>query len=178
MALRDNSQQAFGELYNRYRSGMYTFVCHIVQEKEEAEDICMISFEKAFRQLASYNGVNKFSTWLYTIARNTALDHKDKASTRARKMEAEGSEQEQTVEVADDRLPPDEEIIRGQDHEHLLSCIDKLPDHYRIVANMCFIDNLGYKEIAEKADIPIGTVKTRISRARGLLTMMMQDMEE
>ena len=177
MALKDNSQQAFGELYNRYKNGLSAFVYRIVQEKEAAEDICMVSFEKAFGQLSSYNGRNKFSTWLYTIAKNTALDHKDKLSTGAAWMAPDGAETEAPVEVPDDRLPPDEEIIRSQDHEHLLSCIGNLPEHYRIVATLCFIDNLGYKEIAEKADIPLNTVKTRVSRARALLTVMMQDME-
>ncbi|MBQ3881552.1 MAG: RNA polymerase sigma factor, partial [Bacteroidales bacterium] len=72
---------------------------------------------------------------------------------------------------------PEEEIIESQDHENFLSCIEGLPDLYRDVAKMCFIDNLGYKEIAEKAGMPINTVKTRISRAKGIIIRMMTEME-
>ena len=75
-------------------------------------------------------------------------------------------------------MSPEENVISTQDHENFLYCIDKLPEHYMSIAKMCFIDNLGYKEISEKAGIPVNTVKTRISRAKNLIVQMMLDMEE
>lgn len=179
MALKENSQAAFGALHDRYKAGVCSFISRYVQGHEEIEDICMVSFEKAFKQLASYNGQNKFSTWLFTIAKNTAIDFNDRASTRARKFEADDIDlSEQAIELPDGTSSPEEEIIRTQDHEQLMSCIENLPEHYRIVAKMCLIDNLGYKEIAEEADIPINTVKTRVARAKGLLMRMMLDLDE
>lgn len=82
------------------------------------------------------------------------------------------------INVPADQLSPEDDIISTQDHENFLSCIDNLPEHYMVIAKMCFVDNLGYKEIAEKADIPVNTVKTRISRAKALIIQKMQDMEE
>lgn len=179
-ALTENSQAAFSILHDRYKGGVTSFVSRFVGTPEEIEDICMVSFEKAFNQLDKYNPENRFSTWLFTIARNTALDHIDRSAARGKKVASADTVQDDsaTVDIPDDVKNPEEEIIHSQDHEHLVSCIAALPDIYRTVAEMCFIDNLGYKEISEKADIPINTVKTRVSRAKVMLTRMMQDLEE
>ncbi len=178
LALGGESQAAYFTLYARYYKGVCAHISKFVNEQEEIEDICMESFEKAFKQLATFEKEKKFSTWILTIARNTAFDHKSKEKVRGKKMEVGPIEgQSENVDVADNTRSPEEEIIDSQDHENFLSFIDGLPDLYRPVAQMCFVDNLGYKEIAEKAGLPINTVKTRISRAKALLVRMMQDME-
>ena len=75
-------------------------------------------------------------------------------------------------------IGPDAEIISSQDHEHFLACLEGLPDLYRDVAKMCFIENLEYKTIAEKTGLSMNTVKTRISRAKNIIVQMMLDLEE
>lgn len=178
-ALKDNCQTSFAILHERYKASVSAFISRFVSEPEEVKDICMVSFEKAFKQLDKFNPENKFSTWLFTIARNTALDHVDKENTRGKKVASADTDptSKETIDIPDDVKNPEEEIIHSQDHEHLINCIEKLPELYGPVAKMCFIDNLGYKEISEKADIPINTVKTRISRAKAILTRMMKDIE-
>ncbi len=180
MALKDNSQAAFFALYTRYHAGVKAHIAKYVQEPEEIEDICMESFEKAFKQLHTYNKENRFSTWIFTIARNTAFDHKSKEKIRGQKIEKTSLDDTilEQIDVPSDSISPEEEIILGQDHENLLTCIGGLPDLYREVAVLCFIDNLGYKEIAEKTGLPIGTVKTRISRGKARLEQMMLDKEK
>ena len=179
MALKQNSQAAFFALHSRYKNGLRNHVSKYVQDPQDIEDICIVSFQKAFKELASYKPQNKFSTWLYTIARNTAFDHQNKEIVRGKLDRTDFmNENNEQIDIADDTINPEENIINGQDHDLLMNSIDSLPEHYKIVARMCYVDNLGYKEIAEKADIPINTVKTRISRAKELLIKKMQDIEE
>jgi len=79
--------------------------------------------------------------------------------------------------VADGRPSPEESVIASQDHDSFMACIDGLPGLYRDIARMCLVDNLGYKEIAEETGLPVNTVKTRISRARALVTRKMLEEE-
>lgn len=173
-------EAAFFTLYARYHKAVSVQVGKYVKENEEIEDICIESFEKAFGRLSTFKQENKFSTWLFTIARNTAFDHKEKTKAMGQKMERTtlDSDTDDRLEVPDDRMSPEENIISSQDHENFLHCIEKLPSLYMDIAKMCFIDNLGYNEIAEKANIPINTVKTRISRAKSQIVRMMLEMEE
>ncbi len=179
MALGGN-EAAFFSLYARYHKAVSAHISKYVKEREEVEDICMESFEKAFRKLDTFKPENKFSTWLFIIARNTAFDHKTKGKFMGQKVDGNqvDASSEDAINIPADQLSPEEDIISTQDHENFLSCIDKLPLHYMTIAKMCFVDNLGYNEIAEAAGIPINTVKTRISRAKALIVQMMLDMEE
>lgn len=179
MALEGSSQAPYFALYARYHAGLCANISRFVQDREEIEDICIEAFEKAFKQLATFKTELKFSTWILTIARNTAFDHKDK-DKRGRMMETalSGPTESEAVTIADETLGPDEAIMEAQLHEKFISCIEGLPPLYREVAAMCFVDNLGYKEIAQKADIPVNTVKTRIRRAKDMLTDMMLSTEE
>lgn len=183
MALQGNtaeSEAAFFTLYSRYHKAVSGHIAKYIKESEEIEDICMESFEKAFNKLDTFNQENKLSTWMFRIARNTAFDHQCKSKMHGQKIEKTSidSAKEESINVMDDHLSPEEHVISSQDHENFLYCIDKLPELYMSIAKMCFIDNLGYKEIAEKAGIPVNTVKTRISRAKNLIVRMMIDMEE
>lgn len=89
-----------------------------------------------------------------------------------------GETESKAVSIADETLPPDEAIIRDQMHEKFVACIEGLPDIYKEVAALCFVDNMGYKEIADKTGLGLNTVKTRIRRAKEILTGMMLDMED
>ena len=164
------AEAAFFHLYTRYHTGVSAHISKYVSDPEEVEDICMETFEKAFKQLASYRPQNHFSTWIYRIARNTAFDHIEKMTIDYSDLEP--------VDVPSDSESPEEEIISSQDHEHFLACLEGLPDLYRDVAKMCFIENLEYKTIAEKTGLPMNTVKTRISRAKNIIVQMMLDLEE
>ncbi len=182
MALEGNvreAEAAFFALYARYHKAVAGHIAKYIKDREEIEDVCMESFEKAFVKLSTFNNENKLSTWLFRIARNTAFDHQGKEKVLGRKIGKTSLDvtDEDSVNVADDRLSPEEDIISTQDHENFIDCIGNLPALYRDIAKMCFVDNLGYKEIAEKADIPVNTVKTRISRAKGIIIRMMLEME-
>jgi RNA polymerase sigma-70 factor (ECF subfamily) len=179
MAL-DQNQAAFIVLYTRYNTGVKGHISRYVSQKEDIEDICLESFQKAFSQIGSYNSEYKFSTWLYRIARNTAFDHLNKHDREKNYMPTT-SINEDTAELKE--LPatmhnPEEDIITQQEYDKWLTNIEKLKDDYRIVAKMNLIDNFGYKEIADALDMPINTVKTKIRRAKAQLLKMMEYSDE
>ena len=179
MAL-DQNQAAFIVLYTRYNTGVKGHISRYVSQKEDIEDICLESFQKAFSQIGSYNSEYKFSTWLYRIARNTAFDHLNKHDREKNYMPTT-SINEDTAELKE--LPatmhnPEEDIITQQEYDKWLTNIEKLKDDYRIVAKMNLIDNFGYKEISEALEMPINTVKTKIRRAKAMLLKMMDYSDE
>ena len=179
MAL-DQNQAAFIVLYTRYNTGVKGHISRYVSQKEDIEDICLESFQKAFSQIGSYNSEYKFSTWLYRIARNTAFDHLNKHDREKNYMPTT-SINEDTAELKE--IPatmhnPEEDIITQQEYDKWLTNIEKLKDDYRIVAKMNLIDNFGYKEIADALDMPINTVKTKIRRAKAQLLKMMEYSDE
>ncbi len=179
LALEQN-QAAFIVLYTRYNAGVKSHISRYVIQKEDVEDICLESFQKAFSQLASYNPEYRFSTWIYRIARNTAFDHLSKHDREKNNMPTT-SINEEIAELKE--LPavmhnPEEDIINQQEYDKWLNNIEKLKDDYRTVAKMNLIDNFGYKEIADALDMPINTVKTKIRRAKAQLLKMMDYSDE
>lgn len=179
LALEQN-QAAYIVLYTRYCAGVRSHINRYVSQKEDIEDICLESFQKAFSQIASYNSEYKFSTWLYRIARNTAFDHISKKDREKNNMPTT-SINEQNSEVND--IPavaqnPEENIINQQEYDKWLTNIEKLKDDYKVVARMNLIDNFGYKEIADALELPINTVKTKIRRAKAQLMKMMEISDE
>ena len=180
IAVQENSQEAYGIIYSRYYAGVYGHIARYVSAPEEVQDIVMESFAKAFKQLPSYDPSKKFSTWMLTIARNTAFDHKDRDKVRSKGMETTSIENadKDVASVPDAAKSPEEEIIDTQMHEKFLASLDGLPELYREIARLCLVDNLGYKEISEKTGLPIGTVKTRIFRAKDLIARALEESEE
>ena len=179
LALEQN-QAAFIVLYTRYNVGVRSHISRYVSQKEDIEDICLESFQKAFSQLGNYNPDYKFSTWIYRIARNTAFDHMSRHDREKNNMP--------TTSISEDfaelkELPaamhnPEEDIINQQEYDKWLNNIEKLKDDYKAVAKMNLIENFGYKEIADALDMPINTVKTKIRRAKAQLLKMMDYSDE
>ena len=179
LALEQN-QAAFIVLYTRYNTGVRSHISRYVNQKEDVEDICLESFQKAFSQIGNYNPEYKFSTWIYRIARNTAFDYLSKHDREKNNMP--------TTSISEDfaelkELPaamhnPEEDIINQQEYDKWLNNIEKLKDDYKMVAKMNLIDNFGYKEIADALDMPINTVKTKIRRAKAQLLKMMDYSDE
>ena len=176
----EQNQAAFIVLYTRYNAGVRSHISRYVSQKEDVEDICLESFQKAFSQISSYNPEFKFSTWLYRIARNTAFDHLSRHD-REKNYIPTTSINEDIAELKE--LPatmhnPEEDIITQQEYDKWLNNIEKLKGDYHVVAKMNLIDNFGYKEIADALDIPINTVKTKIRRAKAMLLKMMDYSDE
>ena len=179
LALEQN-QMAYIVLFSRYNIGVRSHISKYVSQNEDIEDIMLESFQKAFSQMAMYNPEYKFSTWLFRIARNTALDHIGRKDREKNNLPTT-SISEQLSELNEIPAPvhnPEEDIIKQQEYDKWIANIDKLKDDYRTVAKMNLIENFGYKEIADALDLPINTVKTRIRRAKEQLLKMMNVSDE
>ena len=179
LALEQN-QAAFIVLYTRYNVGVRSHISRYVAQKEDIEDICLESFQKAFSQIGTYNTEYKFSTWLYRIARNTAFDHLSKHDREKNYMPTTSINEDITElkEIPATMHNPEEDIITQQEYDKWLNNIEKLKGDYHIVAKMNLIDNFGYKEISDALDMPINTVKTKIRRAKAMLLKMLDYSDE
>ena len=173
-------QTAFIILYTRYNAGVKSHISRYVNQKEEVEDICLESFQKAFSQIGNFNPEYKFSTWLYRIARNTAFDHlsKNDREKSYMPMTSINEDNAELKELTATSHNPEDDIINQQEYDKWLTNIEKLKDDYKAVAKMNLIDNFGYKEIADALDMPINTVKTKIRRAKAQLLKMMDYSDE
>ena len=176
----EQNQAAYIVLYTRYNPGVRSHISRYVAQKEDIEDICLESFQKAFSQIGSYNPEYKFSTWLYRIARNTAFDHLSRHDREKSNLPTTSINEDiaELKELPATMHNPEEDIINQQEYDKWLTNIEKLKEDYRTVAKMNLIDNFGYKEIADALDMPINTIKTKIRRAKAQLLKMMDYSDE
>jgi RNA polymerase sigma-70 factor (ECF subfamily) len=167
----EGDQKAYAALVERYRGALYHIVIKMVRRPEEAEDLVQDAFIKAFGALASYRFEYRFSTWLYKIAANCAIDFLRKRRIDAMSLDrpvatADGEIQ---VELADWTYNPEETLYKHRQRVSIAAAIEALPEKYREVIVMRHSQDLPYYEIAQRLGVPVGTVKARIFRARELL---------
>ena len=165
-------QGAFTLLLEKYRAPLMTHVLKFVPVVEDAEDICQRSFEKAFMNIDRYKSQYAFSTWLYNIAQNEAIDHirRSKATINSVPISSE----REALDVLSGTTP-EEEFITDQAVSNLINGIQSLPECYRRVAELRFIRDFAYEDIAAELQLPLGTVKTRINRARKMLEKIVRN---
>jgi len=164
----ENNQAACSRLVEKYREPVQTFILGIIPQAQDAEDICQETFDKAFRNLATYNSRWAFSTWLFTIAQNTSLDYyRKKKSTPPPLNNLDCLDGDS--EIIDHAQSPEENLITNQTFDKLINAIKALDPKYRKVAELRFIQEFAYEEIARELSLPINTVKTRINRVKKLL---------
>ncbi len=165
------SQKAFEELVNRHQASVYHIVFRIVRDREIASDLVQETFMKAFSSLKSYRSEYRFSTWLYKIAANSSIDFLRKKRIQAMSLDnpINTGDGEVTIEVPDYTHHPEEEIIRRERAVSIQEAIDSLPEKYRRVIVARHKEEKSYEEIATEMNLPVGTVKARIFRARELL---------
>lgn len=159
-------QAALTLLLERYRGPLIAHLMNYVKVVEDAEDICQKSFLKVYMNIDRYDASYAFSTWLYNIARNEAVDHLRRKSNSIAPLLVEQEGDAAEVAGAEN---PEEKIILDQAVAKSLERIAGLPEVYREVAELRFLRDLSYEDIARMLSLPMGTVKTRIRRARKLL---------
>ena len=163
---QEGDEQAYIELVNRYRNKLITFVYRFVNEFEQAEDIVQDALLKLYTHKHYYRNIAKFSTWIYTIAGNLA-----KTELRKKKQRKVTSISQMGPEDRDYELPsvaPDTDETAQSEYieKTIQAAIQKLPLHFRTVTILRDIQELSYEEISKIVDVPLGTVKSRINRAR------------
>ncbi|MEW5875166.1 MAG: sigma-70 family RNA polymerase sigma factor [Candidatus Zixiibacteriota bacterium] len=164
-------QRAYRELLNRHRQSIYHVIFKIIRNPDEASDLVQETFMKAFGSLNSYRFEYRFSTWLYKIAANNAIDYLRKKRIDALSLDKpiETKDGEVGFEIPDWTHNPEEELFRRRQAVTIQEAIESLPPKYREVIQLRHQQEKSYEEIADQLGLPVGTVKARIFRARELL---------
>lgn len=170
-------QDAFRALMDKYQTPLYFHVLKMVKEKEQVEDLVQEAFMKAFDNLGSYNTKYAFSTWLYRITTNHTIDYlrKKKLKTFSINEPVQTKDGDLHFQVKDEQAETDRNIIRKQRQDIIHEAIENLPEKYRMVIELRHLQELSYDEIAEELDLPLGTVKAHIFRAREMLYKALKD---
>jgi RNA polymerase sigma-70 factor (ECF subfamily) len=164
-------QDAYASIMKKYRNSIYHLIVRMIGYSHEAEDLTQEAFIKAFNSLATFNDEFAFSTWLFKIATNNSIDflRKRKLKTFSIDKPIATLDGEQTYEIPDESYVPDQHLVQDQQAGTIQDAIDKLPEKYRKVIIMRHQEEKSYEEIAEELDLPLGTVKAHIFRAREML---------
>ena len=173
---QNGDEQAYVELVNRYRDRLMTFVYRFVNDEVIAEDIVQDTLLKLYTHKDYYRNIAKFSTWIYTIAANLAkTELRKKKRRKVTNLSEMGSEDWEYQIPAVERDTGD--IVHGQFAEmKIQKAIQSLPLHFRTVVILRDIQELSYEEISKIVEVPLGTVKSRINRARLQLQEMLKEL--
>lgn len=168
-------EQSYIELVNRFKDRLINFVFRLVNDRDQAEDIIQDTMLKLYTHKHYYKNIAKFSTWIYTIAGNFAKTELRKKKTRKVTNNSQlGPEDRDYDPPSDDPNPQklvESKFINTKIHE----AIENLPEHFKVVTVLRDIEKLPYEEISNIVDVPLGTVKSRINRARIQLQKDLKD---
>ncbi|MFV0267974.1 MAG: RNA polymerase sigma factor, partial [Draconibacterium sp.] len=162
---------AFRFLVSKYQRLVVHVVGRIVQQQDEMEDICQEVFIKVFKTLSKFRGESKLSTWIATIAYNTAITHLRK---RSRRGELSYNEEPKLIGMEADTGQNQQVVEKEEIKKHLLKLIETLPVHYRTVLTLYHLEEFSYREIVDITGMPEGTIKSYLNRARMILKGKME----
>lgn len=166
--VQKGDKAAFDLLVRKYQHKVAKLIARYVRDRAEIEDVTQEAFIKAYRAIAGFRGESAFYTWLYRIAVNTAKNYLDSQGRRPPNsdMEVEGAELSDSGESLRDQATPERSLLTDEIAATVNRVIDALPEDLRMAITLREIEGLSYEEIAQVMDCPIGTVRSRIFRAR------------
>lgn len=171
-------QKAFSDLMTFYWPTIEGFFAMKLSSKEDVEDLSIATFSKAFDKIKSYNSSYAFSTWIQTIATNSLIDFFRKKEQKTISIDADvKNEKGNPHEIEDLDTNPELNFIQQQKNKQLFSLVEKLKPHYRELIVLRYLEELSYDEIAQKLNIPLGSVKAKLFRARDLLLKILKPQE-
>ena len=166
----NGDQKAYAELMDRYRDAIYYMLLKMVNNASDAEDLTIEAFGKAFKNIQQYAPNYAFSTWLFKIATNNCIDFIRKKKASHVSLNHNDDEHEKaSMDIQSPVMDPEETMINEQKIKLMRSIVDKLKPRYRKLIELRYFKELSYEEIAEELELPIGTVKAQLFRARELL---------
>jgi len=173
-------QKAYADLMERYRDSIYFLLLKMVNNRDDADDLTIEAFGKAFKNLHQYTPNFAFSTWLFKIASNNCIDFirrkkKKMLSIDRKQVTDEGNET--SIHLKSDMLDPEEMFVKNQKVKLLHELVKKLKPRYRTLVELRYFKELSYEEIAQQLEIPLGTVKAQLFRAREFLFNVLKNME-
>src|SRR5436309_3404675 len=159
----------FEEMVRRYQRPITSYVFRMLGDYESALDVTQEVFIKVYNSLRKYSPEYKFSTWLYRIAHNAAIDHMRRNSVTAQSIEAENADGTYQIQIESGRPSPEQDHERSEWRTQIDSVVRCLPPAYRDLILLRHARDLSYDEIAEVTGLPLGTVKNRLFRAREMM---------
>lgn len=160
---------SFEELVRRYQRPISAYVYRMVGDYESALDLTQEIFIKVYNSLRRYNSEFKFSTWIYKIAHNSAVDHLRRTATREQSLIAGTESESFELPIESNRLTPEQESEQKERRIEIESVVRTLPGNYRELVILRHSQDLTYEEIVEVTGLPLGTVKNRLFRAREMM---------
>jgi len=179
-ALYDRDQQAYAHLMQNYREALYYMMLKMTNNKTDAEDLTIEAFGKAFNSLHNYSPKFAFSTWLFKIASNNCIDFmrkKQKQGFLVHEDEENSPPADNLYEKESSNPSPEESLLKKENLKRIRKVVDRLKPHYRKLIELRYFHEYSYEEIAHQLDLPIGTVKAQLYRAREFLYSLLRGKE-
>jgi RNA polymerase sigma factor (sigma-70 family) len=174
-------QKAYAELLNNYRDSLYFMLLKMTNNPVDADDLTIEAFGKAFKNLHQYSPEYAFSTWLFKIAANNCIDFMRKnrrLNFASVNHEDDEHYESSTADIPSPLLSPEEKVIEKQKIRVMHEVVDKLKPHYRLLIELRYFKEFSYEEIATQLDLPLGTVKAQLFRAREFLYEILKNSQE
>ena len=171
-------QKAYSELMTLYWNSIEKTLSLKLLSREDVEDLTIATFSKAFDKLASYDDSFAFSTWIQAIANNTLIDFFRKKDQKTISIDQQKEDEDSSkIDVVDSSLDPENSLIRKQKNKHITGMVHRLKPHYRELIILRYLDEMSYAEISKKLNMPLGSVKAKLFRARDLLMQILKNNE-
>jgi RNA polymerase sigma-70 factor (ECF subfamily) len=178
---RNGDQKAYAQLLGKYRDAIYFMLLKMVNNPIDAEDLTIEAFGKAFKNLNQYTPNFAFSTWLFKIASNNCIDfiRKQRSNTISIDHSADSNDgYSPSSMIQSDTLDPEASMINDQKIKLMRDIVSKLKPRYRSLIELRYFKEYSYEEISEQLDLPLGTVKAQLFRARELLGNIFREADE
>ncbi|MDP4630762.1 MAG: sigma-70 family RNA polymerase sigma factor [Flavobacteriales bacterium] len=176
-ALNEKDQRAYTELMGRYKDSVYFMLLKMVNNSDDAEDLTIETFSKAFKRLDQYTPQFAFSTWLFKIASNHSIDFIRKKRIKAISIDQGFSNEDgesYVIPVKEDSLDPEESMQKDERVQRMRDVVEKLKPRYKRLVELRYFEEKSYEEISEILEIPLGTVKAQLFRARDFMFDLMK----
>lgn len=182
IAAKAGDEKAFVSLMRRYKDTIYFMLLKMVNNRTDAEDLTIEAFGKAFTNIHQYAPQFAFSTWLFRIASNNAIDYmrKKKAVTvplETPNLNDKKPRSEQNINIKAESDTPEDSFIKGQKAKMLRKIVTRLKPRYRTLLELRYFKEYSYEEIAQELNLPLGTVKVQLFRSREMLFDLLKDTE-
>lgn len=179
LAVQKGHTDAFALLVERHQGRVYRTLYAMIADAEESQDLAQEVFLKVYRALRGYRGDAAFTTWLHRLTVNTALDFLRSRKRRPLQVPLEPPEEEErpAPQVGDDTPGPEDELLLRERRDRLAAAVHQLSEDYRQAVMLYHFYNLSYQEIAERLEVPVRTIETRLYRARAQLKRILVDEE-
>lgn len=173
-AVDEKDQQAYAALMSKYRDSIYYMLLKMVNNKDDAEDLTIEAFGKAFIRLHQYEPTYAFSTWLFRIASNNCIDFLRKKKMQMMSIDGTDSDEGNVFDLESPNRNPEQEAIKQQKKVIMQEIVGKLKPQYKLLIEMRYFKEMSYEEISQELDTPLGTIKAQLHRARDILQGIMK----